>query len=52
MQLPIIAKLVNGQFYARLFSFFQAKAKDNSNWAIRKACLDIIIEMGQLCSNQ
>lgn len=51
-QLPIIAKLVNNQFYGRLFSFYQLKAKDQSNWAIRKACVDIILEMSQLCSKE
>lgn len=51
-QLPIIAKLVNSQFYGRLFSFYQLKAKDQSNWAIRKACVDIILEMSQLCSKE
>jgi serine/threonine-protein phosphatase 4 regulatory subunit 1 len=41
--LPIIAKLVNKQFFQRLFMFYQLKARDNSNWAIRKACIDIIL---------
>jgi hypothetical protein len=42
-QLPTIAKLVNTQFFGRLFSFYKTKAKDNSNWAIRKACVDIVL---------
>lgn len=51
-QLPIIAKLVNKQFFSRLFSFYQAKSKDNSNWAIRKACVDIVLDMSKLCSKE
>lgn len=50
--LPIISKLVNKQFFARLLTFFETKAKDVSNWAIRKACVDIMIEMSELCTNQ
>ena len=51
-QLPIIAKLVNRQFYTRLFAFFQSKAKDISNWAIRKACVDVLLEMSHICSKE
>lgn len=44
--LPKISKLVSKQFFANRFSsFFMEKARDNSNWAIRKACVDIIIDM-------
>lgn len=50
--MPIIAKLVNRQFFSRLFSFYQAKSKDNSNWAIRKACVDIVLDMSKLCSKE
>lgn len=42
-QLPTIGKLVSQQFFSRLFSFYQAKARDSSNWAIRKACIDIAL---------
>ena len=48
--LPIIAKLVSRQFFIRLFSFYQQKARDNSNWAIRKACVDILLDFSSLCS--
>lgn len=48
-QLPTIGKLVSKQFFSRLFSFYQTKARDSSNWAIRKACIDIILEVGKLC---
>lgn len=50
--LPIIAKLVNRQFFSRLFTFYQLKSKDNSNWAIRKACVDIVLEISELCSKE
>ena len=29
--------------------FYQSKARDSSNWAIRKACIDIIQDVAQLC---
>ena len=48
--LPIIAKLVSRQFFIRLFSFYQQKARANSNWAIRKACVDILLDFSSLCS--
>jgi serine/threonine-protein phosphatase 4 regulatory subunit 1 len=48
-QLPIIGKLVSKPFFSRLFTFYQAKARDGSNWAIRKACIDIILEVASLC---
>ena len=48
-QLPTIGKLVSKQFFSRLFSFYQAKARDSSNWAIRKACIDIALEVSKLC---
>lgn len=49
--LPIISKMVSKQFFSNRFSsFFMEKAKDVSNWAIRKACVDIIIEMAELSS--
>lgn len=41
--IPVISKLVSKQFFSRLFEFYQLKAKDNTNWAIRKACIDIIL---------
>jgi len=28
-----------------LFAFYASKSKDGTNWAIRKACVDIIIDM-------
>jgi serine/threonine-protein phosphatase 4 regulatory subunit 1 len=46
LQLPSIAKLVNRQFFARLFQFYQTKSRDTSNWVIRKACVDIILKIG------
>lgn len=46
LQLPVIAKLVNRQFFTRLFQFYRDKSKDNSNWVIRKACIDIIPKIG------
>lgn len=50
--LPIISKLVSKQFFANRFSsFFIEKARDNSNWAIRKACVDIIIDMAELSTD-
>ena len=49
-QLPTIGKLVSQQFFSRLFLFYQAKARDISNWAIRKACVDIILEISELCT--
>ena len=49
-QLPIICRLVSKQFFNRLFKFYESKAYDNSNWAIRKACVDILLEMGDLCA--
>ena len=48
-QLPTIGKLVSQQFFSRLFSFYQTKARDSSNWAIRKACIDIALEVSKLC---
>ena len=47
--LPTIGKLVSQQFFSRLFSFYQTKARDSSNWAIRKACIDIALEVSKLC---
>jgi hypothetical protein len=46
LQVPVIGKLVNRQFFARLFQFYRDKARDNSNWVIRKACIDIIPRIG------
>lgn len=46
LQVPVIAKLVNKQFFARLFQFYRDKSRDNSNWVIRKACIDIIPKIG------
>ena len=43
--LPVIAKLVNPHFFNRLFQFYQTKCSDNSNWVIRKACVDILLQM-------
>lgn len=43
--LPIIARLVNPQFFGRLFDFYQGKCGDNSNWVVRKACVDILLPM-------
>jgi hypothetical protein len=37
--LPIICRLVSKQFFHRLFTFYQGKSKDQSNWALRKACV-------------
>lgn len=49
--LPIISKLVSKQFFTNRFStFFIEKARDQANWAIRKTCVDIIIEMSELSS--
>lgn len=49
----MISKLVNKQFFSNRFSvFFHEKAKDPNNWAIRKACIDIIIDMTALSSNE
>ena len=48
--LPVISKLVSKQFFGRLFAFYLLKSKDNSNWAIRKACIDIILDISELCS--
>lgn len=42
-QLPKIANLVNSQFFARLLGFYLGKAKDPSNWAIRKTCVDVAL---------
>jgi serine/threonine-protein phosphatase 4 regulatory subunit 1 len=50
--LPIIAKLVSRQFFARLFGFYEVKSRDATNWAIRKACVDIFLEMGELCTRE
>ena len=41
----MIAKLVNRQFFGRLFQFYQEKTKDSSNWVIRKACIDILLSV-------
>lgn len=46
LQLPVIARLVNRQFFTRLFQFYRDKSRDNSNWVIRKACIDIIPSIG------
>lgn len=51
-QLPIIARLVSKPFFGRLFGFYQSKARDSSNWAIRKACIDIILDIAELCSGE
>lgn len=45
LHLPTISKLVSKQFFTRLFAFYFSKSKDGSNWAIRKACVEIIIQM-------
>jgi serine/threonine-protein phosphatase 4 regulatory subunit 1 len=47
--LPIICRLVSKQFFHRLFIFYQGKTKDQSNWALRKACVEIIIDISELC---
>lgn len=45
----MISKLVSKQFFRNRFSsFYSEKARDPNNWAIRKACIDIIIEMSEL----
>lgn len=50
--LPVISKLVSRQFFKHRFSeFYSEKARDSNNWAIRKACIDIIIEMAELSDN-
>lgn len=50
--LPIISKLVSKQFFTNRFSsFFIEKAKDPNNWALRKACVDIIIDMAELSTD-
>ena len=41
--LPIIAKLVNRHFFQRLLQFYLGKAQDNSNWVLRKACVDTLL---------
>lgn len=47
--LPVISKLVSKQFFKNRFSqFYSEKARDSNNWAIRKACIDIIIDMSEL----
>lgn len=48
--LPIISKLVSLQFFNRLFNFYVTKSKDATGWAIRKACVDIIIDIAELSS--
>lgn len=47
--LPIISKLVSKDFFSKRFlPFFADKAQDASNWAIRKSCIDIIIDISEL----
>jgi len=46
LQLPVVARLVNKQFFGRLFQFFRDKASDKSNWVIRKASIDVLGRMG------
>jgi len=46
--LPTIGKLVSQQFFSRLFTFYQSKARDSGNWAIRKACIDIVLDVAKL----
>jgi serine/threonine-protein phosphatase 4 regulatory subunit 1 len=46
--LPVISKLVSKQFFNRFLDFFSEKSHDPTNWAIRKACIDIIIDIAEL----
>ena len=46
--MPIICRLVSKQFFTRLFVFYQGKTKDQTNWALRKACVEIIIDMAEM----
>lgn len=49
--LPIISKEVSQSFFRnRLLKFYQKKSNE-TNWGIRKSCVDIIIDMANICDD-
>jgi serine/threonine-protein phosphatase 4 regulatory subunit 1 len=49
--LPIISKEVSQSFFRnRLLKFYQKKSNE-TNWGIRKSCVDIIIDMSSICDD-
>lgn len=49
VNLPIISKEVSQSFFRnRLLKFYQKKSNE-TNWGIRKSCVDIIIDMAAIC---
>ncbi|EAR99442.2 protein phosphatase 4 regulatory subunit 1, putative (macronuclear) [Tetrahymena thermophila SB210] len=52
LNLPIVGKVVSQEFFQqRLLPFYIRKSQDNF-WGIRKACVEIIVEISNICNNK